>query len=106
MDAAEPLALNAAMGSALAELRTLCAALEAQGQTGNLKLDLSLVNDMEYYNGLVFQGYLAGSPRAVLRGGQYDPLAEQFRPGARGPSATASTSASWTVPSSRRTAGR
>ena len=83
MDAAEPLALNAAMGSALAELRTLCAALESQGQTGNLKLDLSLVNDMEYYNGLVFQGYLAGSPRAVLRGGQYDPLAEQFRPGAR-----------------------
>ena len=83
MDAAEPLALNAAMGSALAELRALCAALEDQGQTGNLKLDLSLVNDMEYYNGLVFQGYLAGSPRAVLRGGQYDPLAEQFRPGAR-----------------------
>ena len=68
---------------ALAELRALCAALEDQGQTGNLKLDLSLVNDMEYYNGLVFQGYLAGSPRAVLRGGQYDPLAEQFRPGAR-----------------------
>ena len=83
IDAAEPLALNAAMGSALAELRTLCAALESQGQTENLKLDLSLVNDMEYYNGLVFQGYLAGSPRAVLRGGQYDPLAEQFRPGAR-----------------------
>ena len=47
------------------------------------KLDLSLVNDMEYYNGLVLQGYLAGLPRAVLRGGQYDPLAEQFRPGAR-----------------------
>ena len=38
---------------------------------------------MEYYNGLVLQGYLAGLPRAVLRGGQYDPLAEQFRPGAR-----------------------
>ena len=38
---------------------------------------------MEYYNGLVLQGYLAGAPRAVLRGGQYDPLAEQFRPGAR-----------------------
>jgi hypothetical protein len=32
---------------------------------------------------LVLQGYLAGLPRAVLRGGRYDPLAEQFRPGAR-----------------------
>ncbi len=78
---AEPIALNAAMGAALAELRTLCAALEAQGQ--RLWLDLSLVNDMEYYNGLVLQGYLAGLPRAVLKGGRYDPLAERFRPGAK-----------------------
>ena len=81
--AAEPLALNAAMGAALAELRTLCGTLAGQGQTEGLKLDLSLVNDMEYYNGLVLQGYLAGAPRAVLRGGRYDPLAEQFRPGAK-----------------------
>ena len=83
LDAAEPLALNAAMGAALAELRTLCGTLEAQGETENLKLDLSLVNDMEYYNGLVLQGYLAGLPRAVLQGGRYDPLAAQFRPGAK-----------------------
>ena len=80
---AEPLALNAAMGEAIAELRELCAALEARGQTADWRLDLSLANDMEYYNGLVLQGYLAGLPRAVLRGGQYDPLAQQFRPGAR-----------------------
>ena len=78
---AEPIALNAAMGAALTELRTLCEALEAQGQ--NLRLDLSLVNDMEYYNGLVLQGYVAGLPRAVLKGGRYDPLADQFRPGAK-----------------------
>ena len=78
---AEPIALNAGMGAALAELRTLCAALESQGQS--LRLDLSLVNDMEYYNGLVLQGYVAGLPRAVLKGGRYDPLAEQFRSGAK-----------------------
>jgi len=81
--AAEPLALNALMGAALGELRTLCEMLDRQGQTENLRLDLSLVNDMEYYNGLVIQGYLAGLPRAVLKGGRYDPLAEQFRPGAK-----------------------
>ena len=83
LNAAEPLALNAAMGAALTELRTLCEALEAQGETENLKLDLSLVNDMEYYNGLVLQGYLSGLPRAVLQGGRYDPLAAQFRKGAK-----------------------
>ena len=83
LSAAEPLALNASMGAALTELRTLCGTLAAREQTENLKLDLSLVNDMDYYNGLVFQGYLAGLPRAVLKGGRYDPLAAQFRPGAR-----------------------
>ena len=81
--AAEPLALNTPMGEALQDLRTLCETLEERGEMGHLRLDLSLANDMEYYNGLVLQGYLTGLPRAVLKGGRYDPLAEQFRPGAR-----------------------
>ena len=81
--AAEPLALNAAMGDALTELRTLCQALAQEDRAGAVTLDLSLANDMEYYNGLVMQGYLEGLPRAVLRGGRYDPLAAQFRPGGR-----------------------
>ncbi|MFR3921435.1 MAG: hypothetical protein ACLTYN_05070 [Dysosmobacter welbionis] len=50
------------MGAALEELRGLCRALEDQGQTDHWKLDFSLVNDMEYYNGLVLQGYLAERP--------------------------------------------
>lgn len=81
--AAEPLALNAAMGDALTELRAVCTALESAGKASCLKLDLSLVNDIDYYNGLVIQGYLAGLPRAVLKGGRYDPLVAQFTPGAR-----------------------
>ena len=78
---AEALALNAAMGAVLSELRTLCESLS--GQTEHLKLELSLVNDMKYYNGIVLQGFLVGLPRAVLKGGRYDPLAAQFRPGTR-----------------------
>lgn len=80
---AEPLALNAAMGAALSELRSLCETLTDHGEGKHLRLDLSLANDMEYYNGLVLQGYLEGLPRAVLKGGRYDPLAAQFRPGGR-----------------------
>jgi ATP phosphoribosyltransferase regulatory subunit len=80
---AEPLALNAPMGGALEELRKLCETLEERGETERVRLDLSLANDMDYYNGLVLQGYLTGLPRAVLKGGRYDPLAAQFRPGAR-----------------------
>lgn len=47
-----------------------------------MQLDLSLAGDMEYYNGLVFSGYVAGVPRAVLKGGRYDLLAQRFTPGA------------------------
>jgi ATP phosphoribosyltransferase len=60
LSAADTLALNASMGDALGELRGVCEALEAEGRTDRLKLDLSLVNDIDYYNGLVLQGYLAG----------------------------------------------
>jgi ATP phosphoribosyltransferase regulatory subunit len=47
-----------------------------------VRLDLSLAGDMEYYNGLVFQGYLQGVPRPLLKGGRYDLLIRKFTPGA------------------------
>ena len=39
-----------------------------------IRVDLSLVSDMNYYNGLVFQGFVKGIPTRVLSGGQYDKL--------------------------------
>ena len=54
--------------------------LEASG--GAVRLDLSLAGEMEYYNGLVFQGYLQGLPRPLLKGGRYDLLMQKFTPGA------------------------
>ena len=62
------------MGAALEELRGLCRALEDQGQTDHWKLDFSLVNSMDYYNGVIFQGFLQNIPFPVLSGGRYDNL--------------------------------
>ena len=42
-------------------------------------IDLSVVNNIEYYNGIVFQGYVEKSPSAVLSGGRYDKLASKLR---------------------------
>ena len=53
------------MRAAAAELRALAKTLEASG--GSVRLDLSLAGEMEYYNGLVFQGYLQGLPRPCSR---------------------------------------
>lgn len=36
--------------------------------------DFSVVNDMKYYNGLVFRGFIEGIPEGILSGGQYDKL--------------------------------
>lgn len=41
-------------------------------------MELSLLNDLEYYNGIVFQGYIKGLPRAILSGGRYDKLLQRF----------------------------
>ncbi len=69
-----------AMSAALDELTVLCEVLE--NETQGVQLDLSLAGEMEYYNGLVFNGYLQGLPRAVVRGGRYDLLAQRFTSGA------------------------
>ncbi|MBQ4609729.1 MAG: ATP phosphoribosyltransferase regulatory subunit, partial [Clostridia bacterium] len=37
-------------------------------------LDFSVVNDMNYYNGLIFAGFIDGIPSGVLSGGRYDYL--------------------------------
>ena len=50
------------------------AAVEEAGFGSRLRIDFSLVNDTAYYNGLAFQGFVQGVPRAVLMGGQYDNL--------------------------------
>ncbi|MCD8117659.1 MAG: ATP phosphoribosyltransferase regulatory subunit [Oscillospiraceae bacterium] len=40
----------------------------------HINLDLSVVNDMDYYNGLTFRGFVDGASSGVLSGGRYDSL--------------------------------
>lgn len=44
-----------------------------------LRVDFSVLNDTNYYNGLVFRGYISGVPSAVLSGGQYDMLMKRLK---------------------------
>ncbi len=43
-----------------------------------LRINFSVVNDMSYYNGLVFKGYVQGIPTSVLSGGRYDSLMQKI----------------------------
>lgn len=72
------LSLNENMTSAVCELSELYSALSACGLEKHIQLDFSVINDPDYYNGIVFQGYIPNTPRAVLSGGRYDNLMRRF----------------------------
>ena len=64
---------NEALGKAVEELRQTLASLSASVRD-KVRLDFSLLNDMSYYNGIVFRGYIQGIPDGILSGGRYDRL--------------------------------
>ena len=43
-----------------------------------LNIDFSVVDDVHYYNGFVFKGFIDTIPSAVLSGGQYDKLMQKM----------------------------
>lgn len=63
---------------ALQELKELSALLDRQPWGDKVQFDFCVVNNMNYYNGIVFQGYLSGICESVLAGGQYDKLMQKL----------------------------
>lgn len=64
--------------AALKELQALAAILVQAGYADAVRVDFSVGNDMKYYNGVVFKGYLEGLPSSILSGGQYDKLLQKM----------------------------
>ena len=56
------------------QLCTVLKQMQAKGAEGRLYLDFSIVNDMSYYNGIIFQGFINGISEGILSGGRYDRL--------------------------------
>ncbi len=59
---------------AFADFARLCAVLVRNGLQDQVRIDFSVGNDMKYYSGVVFKGYIEGVPVGILAGGQYDKL--------------------------------
>ena len=59
---------------ALQQLSDVVGLLSSYRMTSKVNLDFSIVNDLTYYSGILFKGYIAGIPQAVLSGGRYDTL--------------------------------
>ena len=75
---ASKLVINETMQNALDELSGIYAALKASGKSSNVHVDFSIVNDIDYYNGIIFKGYINDLARSVLAGGQYDKAMRKF----------------------------
>ncbi len=76
IEEAKKICLNGAMERALGEIADIYQALAALGYADRIQLDLSIVNDIDYYNGIIFKGYVEELGKAILAGGQYDQAME------------------------------
>ncbi len=70
---------EAPLRTAMLEISSVVLAFEKTDCRNMLRLDFSVTGDMNYYNGIIFSGFISGVPSAVLSGGQYDRLMQSLK---------------------------
>ncbi len=60
------------------ELQDVLSVFEGTPYAGSVKVDFSVTADSNYYNGIIFKGFVEGVPGGVLSGGQYDKLMKKM----------------------------
>ena len=62
----------------LIELKQLNNLLLKFHKRSKIVFDFSVIKNLNYYNGIILQGYIEGFPNVILTGGRYDRLFEKF----------------------------
>ncbi|WP_425446407.1 ATP phosphoribosyltransferase regulatory subunit [Dethiothermospora halolimnae] len=70
--------LNSRMEKALKELEEINDIITELGYEDYISFDLGLINDLHYYTGTIFNGYMDNYGSIILNGGRYDKLAENY----------------------------
>lgn len=78
LDEAMNFASNETSISAIEELKKIYAIIEECGYKDYITFDLSLVNGVSYYTGVVFKGITRYFGEPILSGGRYDSLCSSF----------------------------
>jgi ATP phosphoribosyltransferase regulatory subunit len=78
LESVKPYVAGEKMQAAFEELSGICELIREYGIADKLYLDISIVNDMNYYDGIIFKGFVNGIPDSILSGGRYDRLMERF----------------------------
>ena len=63
----------------IAHLRTVIDGLGSEELKDRIRIDFSVVSDVNYYNGIVFNGFVEGLPDCIISGGQYDRLMKKMK---------------------------
>lgn len=74
----DKLNINSETDSALSELKAIRTAVCNLGISQDIYLDFTIVNDIGYYDGIIFQGFIEGIPEKIISGGRYDMLMQKF----------------------------
>lgn len=78
LNRARSVSINENMQKTLIYIRNVYDLLKLYGVEDHLVIDFGLINRMDYYSGIIFQGYVGRSGRPVLMGGRYDQLGTEF----------------------------
>ena len=79
----EKLGADLDIESELSELKSVLAVFKDTDFEENILIDFSAVGDINYYNGVIFNGFIYGIPESVLTGGQYDTLMKKMKKNSR-----------------------
>ena len=74
----EALCCESGAGEAFLTLKEAVSSFAGSDYENRIQIDFSVTGDINYYNGIVFKGYIAGLPGNVLSGGQYDRLMKKM----------------------------
>lgn len=78
LEEAKSAILNSTMRDAIAELTALFETLDEFGYADKVNINFSAAANADYYNGVIFNGYVENIPHCVLSGGRYDKLIEKL----------------------------
>ena len=70
--------VNEATWDAFRELSGILALMPPALLKDRIRIDFSMIDDLQYYNGLIFRGLIPGIPEPVLSGGRYDSLLQKM----------------------------
>src|SRR5690625_4267721 len=78
IEKARALPISKPLKQTLQNIQDIYDVLHSYGVAQHIVIDLSLINHMDYYSDMIFQGFIEKIGKPILMGGRYNKLSNQF----------------------------